>query len=62
MEKTYYQIKYKKKLDSVPKWYLKGTYRTKAEAERFMDVLSQVSDIYSELKVEPITIKEEAIA
>lgn len=59
MEQTYYQIKYRKKRDSVPKWYIKGTYRTKTEADRFADILSQVSDIYSELKVTPITIIKE---
>ena len=57
MTRTYFQIKYRKKTDSVPIWYVKCTCKTKLEADRFADILSQVSDIYSELKVEPITIE-----
>lgn len=56
---TYYQIKYRKRADTAPKWYTKGTYRTELEAKRFMNVLYQVSDIYAELKVEPVTINKE---
>ena len=57
MTSTYFQIKYRKKSDPVPNWYVKCTCKTKIEADRFADILSQVSDIYTELKVEPITVE-----
>ena len=59
MTSTYYQIQYRKKADSVPKWYKKCNCRTELEAKRFLDILSQVSNIYSELKIEIVNVETE---
>lgn len=57
MQKTYYRILYQKKQDTEKNWYSKkGYYETQMQAEKYISILEQVSDIYSALRVEPFTI------
>lgn len=57
MEKTYYKILYQKKQDLSGNWYTKkGYYETQTQAEKYISILEQVSDIYAALRVEPFTI------
>lgn len=57
MEKTCYKILYQKKQDLSGYWYTKkGYYETQVQAEKYISILEQVSDIYSVLRVEPFVI------
>ena len=56
--KTYYQIQYQKKTDRTGKWFVKCTCTEKWQAEKFCDVLEQVSDIYKALQVVPVQVRE----
>lgn len=56
--KTYYQIRYQKKTDNTGKWFVKCTCTEKWQAEKFVDILEQVSDIYKALQVVPVQVKE----
>ena len=57
MEQTYYKIMYQKKNDGSGAWYAKkGYYAKQEQAQKYIDILEQVSDVYSILRVEPFTI------
>ena len=57
----YYKIIYRKKADP-DVWFLKCVCRTRDQAERFKDVLEQVSDVYAELKVLPVSVSVPGMA
>lgn len=57
MEKTYYKIMYQKRNDISGCWYTKkGYYETQLQAEKYISVLEQVSDIYAALRTEPFVV------
>ena len=57
MQKTYYRILYQKKQDTEKNWYpKKGYYETLTQAEKYISVLEQVSDIYAALRTESFII------
>lgn len=57
--KTYYQLQYQKKTDKTGKWFIKCTCSEKWQAEKFRDVLEQVSNVYKVLQVVPVQVKEQ---
>lgn len=57
MEKTFYKILYQKKQDLSGGWYTKkGYYETQVQAEKYISILEQVSDIYAALRVESFIV------
>lgn len=57
MQKTYYRILYQKKQDPSCAWYSKkGYYETLTQAEKYISVLEQVSDIYAALRTESFIV------
>lgn len=57
MEQTYYKIMYQKKNDDSGTWYAKkGYYAKQEQAQKYIDILEQVSDIYSVLRLESFIV------
>ena len=52
---TEYKIMYRKKADPEV-WLTKCIVPLREQAEKFINILENVSDIYAELKVEPVTV------
>jgi hypothetical protein len=57
--KTCYQLQYQKLHDSSGEWFIKCTCSEKWQAEKFRDVLEQVSNVYKALQVVPVQVKEQ---
>ena len=55
IESTEYKLICRKKTDP-ELWFIKCICKTKPEAEKYMQILKDVSDMYLELKIEPVTI------
>lgn len=56
---AYYQIQYRKPEDRPNTWHKKCNCKTQEQAEKFIDVLENVSNVYSELRVVPVQEHEQ---
>ena len=53
---AHYQIQYKKHNDNPETWHIKCNCKTREQAEKFLDVLENVSNVYSDLRI--VSIQE----
>ena len=56
---AYYQIQYRKPEDRPDTWHRKCNCPTQAQAEKFIEVLENVSNVYIELRVVPVQDNEQ---
>ena len=52
---TEYKLMYRKKADPGI-WFIKCICETEQQANKFLQILLDVSDVYAELKIVPVTV------